>query len=45
MKNADKSVTLDGTLNKNVSEKLEKILGYKVDTGTQYNESYYSISW
>ena len=45
VKNGDKSVTLDGTLNKNVSEKLEKILGYKVETGTQYNESYYTISW
>lgn len=44
-KNGDKSVTLDGTLNKNVREKLEKILGYKVGTGTQYNESYYTISW
>lgn len=45
VKNGDKSVTLDGTLNKNISEKLEKILGYKVETGTQYNESYYTISW
>ena len=40
-KNGKKSVTL----NKNVREKLEKIFGYKVETGTQYNESYYTISW
>lgn len=44
-KNGDESVTLEGTLNKNVREKLEKILEYKVETGTQYNESYYTISW
>lgn len=43
-KNGDESVTLEGTLNKNVREKLEKILEYKVETGTQYNESYYTIS-
>lgn len=45
VKNGDESVTLEGTLNKNVREKLEKILKYKVETGTQYNESYYTISW
>ena len=28
-KNGDKSVTLDGTLNKNVREKLEKFLGIR----------------
>lgn len=44
-KNGKKSVTLEGTLNKNVREKLEKIFRYKVETGTQYNESYYTISW
>lgn len=44
-KNGDESVTLEGTLNKNVREKLEKILEYKIETGTQYNESYYTISW
>ena len=44
-KNGDESVTLEGTLNKNVREKLEKILEYKVETGTQCNESYYTISW
>ena len=44
-KNGDESVTLEGTLNKNVREKLEKILESKIETGTQYNESYYTISW
>lgn len=38
------SISEDGCLKPETRKKLEE-LGYKVDTGTQYNESYYSISW
>lgn len=34
----------DGCLSKPIKDELEK-LGYKVYQGSQYNESYYSISW
>ena len=35
------------TLNKlsNESRKQIESLGYKIDSGSQYNESYYVISW
>ena len=38
------SISEDGCLKPEIRKKLEE-LGYKVDTGSQYNESYYSISW
>ena len=38
------SISEDGCLNPEIRKKLEE-LGYKVETGSQYNESYYSISW
>ena len=38
------SISEDGCLKPETRKKLEE-LGYKVDTGSQYNESYYSISW
>ena len=38
------SISEDGCLKPETRKKLEE-LGYKVNTGTQYNESYYSISW
>lgn len=38
------SISEDGYLKPETRKKLEE-LGYKVETGTQYNESYYSISW
>ena len=38
------SVTRDGYISREVVNKLQE-LGYKVDTGSQYNQSYYSISW
>ena len=38
------SISKDGCLKPKTRKKLEE-LGYKVETGTQYNESYYSISW
>ena len=38
------SITRGGCLHSTIREKLEK-LGYKVSIGSQYNESYYSISW
>lgn len=34
----------DGYLHEVTKKKLEE-LGYKVKTGSQYNEPYYSISW
>lgn len=38
------SISKDGCLKPETRKKLEE-LGYKVDTGSQYNEPYYSISW
>lgn len=38
------SISEDGCLKPETRTKLEE-LGYKVETGNQYNESYYSISW
>ena len=38
------SISEDGCLKPETRKKLEE-LGYKVNTGTQYNEPYYSIGW
>ena len=38
------SIHSNGHLSKNIANELEK-LGYKIYQGSQYNESYYSISW
>lgn len=38
------SISAEGSLKSETRKKLEE-LGYKVKTGTQYNEPYYSISW
>lgn len=38
------SISKDGCLKPETRKKLEE-LGYKVNIGTQYNKSYYSISW
>ena len=38
------SISNDGSLQLSTRQKLEK-LGYKVTTGSQYNEPYYNISW
>ena len=38
------SISEDGCLKSETRKKLEE-LGYKVETGTHYNELYYSISW
>ena len=38
------SICNDGVLSLVVQKKLAT-LGYKIKTGSQYNESYYSISW
>lgn len=38
------SISEDGSLKPETRKKLEE-LGYKVETGCQYNEPYYSISW
>ena len=36
--------SFDGTISSNAKEELKK-LGYEVNTGSQYNESYVSIKW
>ena len=38
------SISEDGCLKPEIRKKVEE-LGYKIETGNQYNESYYSISW
>lgn len=38
------SISRDGSLKPEIRKKLEEF-GYKVEIGTQHNESYYSISW
>lgn len=38
------SISEDGSLKPETRKKLEE-LGYKIETGNQYNEPYYSISW
>ena len=38
------SISGDGCLQYETIQRLEE-LGYKVKTGSQYNESYWSISW
>lgn len=38
------SISKGGYLKPEIRKKLEE-LGYKIETGNQYNESYYSISW
>lgn len=38
------SICNDGILQHTTRQKLEE-LGYQVQTGSQYNESYYSINW
>ncbi len=51
MKQIDKAIangnfliSNDGYLQSQTRKKLEE-LGYKVETGSQYNEGYYSVSW
>lgn len=38
------SISNDGSLQLETRKKLEE-LGYEIKSGTQYNESYYSVSW
>ena len=38
------SINGDGCLQCETTQRLEE-LGYKVETGSQYNEQYWSISW
>ena len=38
------SISTNGSLSASCRQKLEK-LGYKVDTGIQYNEAWYNVSW
>lgn len=44
IKNGKFFITNYGVLPTHEKEQLEN-LGYKVDCGSQYNESYYTISW
>ena len=44
IENCEYSVSQDGVLSRSCKEHLES-LGYKVETGTQYNESWYCIKW
>ena len=38
------SVSMDGVLSQGCRNQLES-LGYKVETGTQYNQPWYCIKW
>jgi len=38
------SINSNGHLSQTIKDELEK-LGYKVYQGSQYNESYYTVSW
>lgn len=42
--NGHHDISKNGSLSKSVVTKLKE-LGYEVRQGSQYNESYYSISW
>lgn len=44
IENGEFSISEDGTLSFAIIEKLRK-MGYKAENGSQYNESYWSISW
>lgn len=44
IKNGKFSISNNGYLSFIAKQRLED-LGYKVETGSQYNEHYYSISW
>ena len=44
IKEGHNSISLDGTISRPTVEYLRK-LGYEVNTGSQYNESYFTINW
>lgn len=44
VRKGDYSIALSGTINPYTAEHLRE-LGYKVYTGSQYNESYFKIKW
>ena len=44
IENCEYSISQDGTLSQFCRNQLES-LGYKVETGTQYNEPWYCIRW
>lgn len=44
IENCEYSVSQDGVLSQSCKKHLES-LGYKVETGTQYNEPWYCIKW
>ena len=44
IKEGCRNVSFDGLIEKINKIKLES-LGYKVDSGSQYNEYYFSVSW
>lgn len=42
--NGEFFISNNGTLQKETRSRLES-LGYKIETGSQYNEAYYSVNW
>lgn len=40
----DNNIALDGVISRPTAEYLRS-LGYEVNTGSQYNESYFTIKW
>ena len=44
IRNGDNNIALDGTISHTTANYMRK-LGYEVHTGSQYNESYFTIKW
>ena len=44
IRNGDNNIALDGTISHPTANYMRQ-LGYEVQTGSQYNESYFTIKW
>lgn len=44
IRNGDNNIGLDGTISHPAANYMRQ-LGYEVHTGSQYNESYFTIKW
>lgn len=44
IRNGDNNIALDGTISHQTANYMRQ-LGYEVHTGSQYNESYFTIKW
>ena len=44
IRNGDNNIALDGTISHPTANYMRQ-LGYEVHTGSQYNESYFTIKW